>query len=253
MNMCTVYPVGSEVDVHHCTSAFRWTSNPLEDFSLFVVLDLAQWPVSNEARAKAGAVDVVKPIMSEGDLQGLKATMACAFLDAEWSSFPDGRYPASKAVSELMANTVEKKGEGGQYGAYGVFKLYTASKVYRDLAKAASKADQGSGKCTSKVLAIPSSVSLNLQIISDLVLSAMDDAEGGPKHVPDAMSAEYFVGSSTPCYLLFSREDNLLASPFNPSGRVVRYNGGSVSLIPLHLMILIKTLWIPSGFSPWKN
>ena len=171
----------------------RWTSNSLEDFSLFVVLNLSQWPVSNEALAKAGAVDVVKPIMSEGDLQGLKATMACAFLDAEWSAFPDGGNPAAKAVAELMANIVEKKGKDGQY-AYGVFKLYTASKAYRDLANAASKADKGSGEST-KVLAVPSSVSLNLQIISDLVLSAMDDAEGGSKYVPDAMSAEYSVGA----------------------------------------------------------
>jgi hypothetical protein len=55
--------------------------------------------VSNEALAKVGAVvDVVKPIMLEGDLQGLKATMACAFLDAEWSSFPDGGNPTSKAI-----------------------------------------------------------------------------------------------------------------------------------------------------------
>jgi len=175
------------------TPPSRWTSNSLEDFSLFVVLNLAQWPVSNEALEKAGAVDVVKPIMSEGDLQGLKATMACAFLEAEWSSFPDGGNPAAKSVSELMSNIVEKKGKDGQY-AYGVFKLYTASKAYRDLAIAASKSDGGSGEAT-KAPAIPSSVSLNLQIISDLVLSAMDDAEGGSKYVPDAMSAEYAVGA----------------------------------------------------------
>lgn len=92
-----------------------------------------------------------------------------------------------------MTNIVEKKGKDGQY-AYGVFKLYTAAKAYRDLAVAASKADGGSGDST-KVLAVPSSVSLNLQIVSDLVLSAMDDAEGGSKYVPDAMSAEYAVGA----------------------------------------------------------
>mmetsp|Transcript_6717 Transcript_6717/g.11104 ORF Transcript_6717/g.11104 Transcript_6717/m.11104 type:complete len:543 (-) Transcript_6717:150-1778(-) len=171
----------------------RWTSNSLEDFSLFVVLNLAQWPISKEALVKAGAVDVVKPIMAEGDLQGLKATMACAFLDADWASFPDGGNPAAKSTSELMTNIVEKKGKDGQY-AYGVFKLYTATKAYRDLAVAASKADKGDGEST-KVLAVPSSVALNLQIVSDLVLSAMDDAEGGSKYVPDAMSAEYAVGA----------------------------------------------------------
>jgi len=172
----------------------RWTSNSLEDFSLFVVLNLAQWPVANDALIKAGAVDVVKPIMAEGDLQGLKATMACAFLNATWDSFPDGGAPAGKNVSELMTNIVEKKGKDGQY-AYGVFKLYTATKAYRDLAVAASEADASGSVSNSKTLAVPSAVALNFQIVSDLVLSAMDDAEGGSKYVPDAMSAEHAVGA----------------------------------------------------------
>jgi hypothetical protein len=172
----------------------RWTSNSLEDFSLFVILNLAQWPVSRDALVRAGSVDVINPIMSEGDLQGLKATMACAFLDADWGAFPDGGSPAAKAVSELMTNIVEKKGKDGQY-AYGVFKLYTATKAYRDLARAAAKADSEGVESNTKVLAFPSGVALSLQIISDLVISAMDDAEGGSKYVPDAMSAEYAVGA----------------------------------------------------------
>merc|ERR1712194_225857 len=91
---------------------------------------------------------------------GLKATMACAFLDAPWSAFPDGGNPAAKAVSELMTNIVEKKGKDGQY-AYGVFKLYTATKAYADLAKAAGKADSESGgEANTKVLAVPSAVQL---------------------------------------------------------------------------------------------
>lgn len=173
----------------------RWTSNSLEDFSLFVILNLAQWPQSREALISAGAVDVIKSIMSEGDLQGLKATMACAFLDADWKDFPEGGNPAAKAVSELMTNIVEKKGKDGQY-AYGVFKLYTATKAYADLAKAAGKADSESdGEANTKVLAVPSAVALNFQIVSDLVLSAMDDTEGGSKYVPDAMSAEHAVSA----------------------------------------------------------
>ena len=172
----------------------RWTSNSLEDFSLFVILNLAQWPVSRDALVQAGAVDVIKNIMSEGDLQGLKATMACAFLEAPWSSFPDGGSPAAKSVSELMTNIVEKKGKDGQY-AYGVFKLYTATKAFRDLSLAAKKSDSDGEESNTKVLAVPSAVALNFQIISDLVLSAMDDAEGGSKYVPDAMSAEFAVGA----------------------------------------------------------
>lgn len=172
----------------------RWTSNSLEDFSLFVILNLAQWPVSREALVQVGAVDVIKNIMAEGDLQGLKATMACAFLDATWSSFPEGGSPAAKAVSELMTNIVEKKGKDGQY-AYGVFKLYTATKAFRDLAISASKADREGEESNTKVLAVPSAVALSFQIVSDLVLSAMDDVEGGSKYVPDALSAEYAVGA----------------------------------------------------------
>lgn len=172
----------------------RWTSNSLEDFSLFVILNLAQWPVSREALINCGAVDVIKPIMSEGDLQGLKATMACSFLGANWAAFPDGGNPAAKAVSELMTNIVEKKGKDGQY-AYGVFKLYTATKAYRDLAISAANDDSEGVESNTKVLAFPSAVALCLQIISDLVLSALDDAEGGSKYVPDAMSAEYAVGA----------------------------------------------------------
>ena len=169
----------------------RWTSNSLEDFSLFVILNLAQWPVSRETLINTGAVDVVKPIMAEGDLQGLKATMACAFLGANWGAFPEGGNPAAKSVSELMTNIVEKKGKDGQY-AYGVFKLYTATKAYRDLARAAAKGDAES---STKVLAFPSAVALTLQIVSDMVISSMDDAEGGSKYIPDAMSSEYAVGA----------------------------------------------------------
>lgn len=176
------------------TPPSRWTSNSLEDFSLFVVLNLAQWIGSKDALLDAGTVDVIKPMMSEGDLQGLKATMACAFLDAEWDDFPDGGINASKSVSELMTNIVEKKGKDGQY-AYGVFKLYTATKAFRDLTLSAKNADRGDrgDESNTKTLASPSSVALCMQVVSDLVLSATDDAEGGSKYVPDAMSAEYCV------------------------------------------------------------
>lgn len=170
----------------------RWTSNSLEDFSLFVVLNLAQWPGAKNALIDADAVDVIKPIMAEGDLQGLKATMACAFLEAQWSDFPEGGEPAAKTISELMTNIVEKKGKDGQY-AYGVFKLYTATKAFRDLSSSAANADNGDGESNTSTLAAPSAVALCFQIVSDLVLAATDEAEGGSKYVPDAMSAEYAV------------------------------------------------------------
>merc|ERR1711957_298908 len=174
----------------------RWTSHSLEDFSLFVILNLAQWPGSREALIASDAVEAVKPIMAEGDLQGLKATMACAFLGADWNSFPEAGAPAAKSVSELMTNIVEKKGKDGQY-AYGVFKLYTATKAFRDLSLAAAAADGDSteGVCT-KCLSTPSAVALCLQIMSDLVLASNDDTEGASKYVPDAASAEYAIGAA---------------------------------------------------------
>mmetsp|Transcript_26225 Transcript_26225/g.30937 ORF Transcript_26225/g.30937 Transcript_26225/m.30937 type:complete len:526 (+) Transcript_26225:138-1715(+) len=171
------------------TPPSRWTSNSLEDFSLFVVLNLAQWNGSKEALLDAETVKVIKPMMSEGDLQGLKATMACAFLDAEWREFPDGGQQASKTVADLMTNIVEKKGKDGQY-AYGVFKLYTATKAFCSLARCANESSDGK-EANTKTLATPSSVALCLQVVSDLVLSASEDSEGGSKYVPDPNSAEY--------------------------------------------------------------
>ncbi|KAL3816572.1 hypothetical protein ACHAXA_003812 [Cyclostephanos tholiformis] len=179
----------------------RWTSNSLEDFSLFVILNLAQWPVSRQALIDAGALDVVRPIMFDGDLQGLKATMACAFLGAPWTDFPDSGSMAARSITELMTNVVEKRGKDGQY-AYGVFKLYTATKAYRDLCCAANSADNGESGANSKtnVLAVPPAVAICLQVVSDLVLAADDDANGGSKYVPDAKSAEY--SASAIAYML---------------------------------------------------
>jgi hypothetical protein len=190
----------------------RWTSNSLEDFSLFCILNLAQWPSSSRvALINAGAVKVIQPILSsagcEGDLlQGLKATMACAFLDAKWAVFPDGGKPAAKCVFELMTNIVENKGQDGQY-AHGVFKLSTATMAYRDLARAAVMADHSSSTAKNdesasaddtntniKVLAFPLAVALILRIISDVVTLSVIGPKGGDALHDDFMiSAEYAV------------------------------------------------------------
>jgi len=172
----------------------RWTSNSLEDFSLFVILNLSQWPISRETLIDCDAVAAVKDIMAEGDLQGLKATMACAFLGANWTDFPDGGAPAAKSVSELMTNIMEKKGKDGQY-AYGVFKLYTATKAFRDLSVSAATADTAQAERNTKCLAVPSAVALCFQILSDLILASMEDAEGGSKYTPDKKSADHAVGA----------------------------------------------------------
>jgi hypothetical protein len=76
----------------------------------------------------------------------------------------------------------------GQF-ANNIFELYTATKAYRDLARSAAQADYEGTESNTKVLTIPSTVSLIFQIISDLALSAMDDTECTSKYVPDATSA----------------------------------------------------------------
>jgi hypothetical protein len=204
----------------------KWTSNSLEDFSLFIVLHLAQWPISREALLDAGAVQVVKPIMiMTGDpdknknvlggdvcgLQSLKATMACALLGAEWTDFPDG---AAESVVELMSNIMEKRAKEGQY-ACGAFQRSTATQAFRDLARAAVKADCGDGECTNKVM---TGIDVCLQIISDVVV--VDADVGGSSHHdydpddPDKelvwwVSAEYAVGAihaMLPSLLLLLRQ-----------------------------------------------
>jgi len=144
----------------------RWPFNSLEDFSLFVILNLSQWPASRQKLIEAGALDAIKPIMKEGGVQGLKATMACALLGAMWADFPDGGSAAAKSISELMLNITEKKGKEGQY-AYGVFKLYTATKAYRDLCRAASSALEYGGSNTM-VLDVPPADALFHLVESDI-------------------------------------------------------------------------------------
>jgi len=154
----------------------RWTSNSLEDFSLFIILNLAQWPVSRQGLSKAGAVDAIKPIMKDGDLQGLKAIMACALLGAQWADFPDDGSTAVKSISELMTNITVKMGKDGIY-AYGVFNLHIATKAYRGLCYAANTADGGYGETSTKVLDVQSAETLCLQVESDLVLAADNDSD----------------------------------------------------------------------------
>jgi hypothetical protein len=192
-----------------------WTNNGLEFFCLHAILNLAQWPSSSssssrEALLQAGAMNAMTPLLIEfadDSWQSLQATMVCAFLDAPWDdTYPVGGHAAAKCVFELVTNIVEKKGKEGQYDV-GFFKLSTATMAYRDLARAAIKADRSiSDESTSssnnnntnciKVLAFPLAVALILQIISDVVtLSIVGPKVGGDAlHHDDSMiSAEYAV------------------------------------------------------------
>mmetsp|Transcript_10014 Transcript_10014/g.15136 ORF Transcript_10014/g.15136 Transcript_10014/m.15136 type:complete len:440 (+) Transcript_10014:99-1418(+) len=172
-------------------SPSQWTSNSLEDFSLFIILNLAQWPVSRQGLIKAGAVDVIKPIMKEGDLQGLKAVMACALLGAQWADFPDDGSTAAKSISELMTNITGKKGKDGIY-TYGVFNLHIATKAYRNLCHAANTVNGGVGESSTKVLDVQSAETLCLQVESDLLLAADNDSDvGGSNCAPIGKTVEY--------------------------------------------------------------
>jgi hypothetical protein len=122
------------------TCASRWTSNSLEDFSLFVVLNLSEWPGSSrDALRRAGATGVIEPIVAAAEgggpcnntIQGLKAAMTCAFLDDGTNRYGSsiGGDAAEKAVTELVTNLRTGRGKEGQY-AYGVFNLNTAMKAY---------------------------------------------------------------------------------------------------------------------------
>lgn len=123
------------------TCASRWARNSLEDFSLFVVLDLAEWPGSSrDALRRAGATGVIEPIVAAAEeggpchntIQGLKAAMICAFLDdgsTHRYGVSIGGDAAEKAVAELVTNLASGRGKEGHY-AYGVFNLRTAMKAY---------------------------------------------------------------------------------------------------------------------------
>ena len=183
------------VPEYNCTTSaalFPWISNSTEDFSLFVILHLAQWPVTKETLVKAGAFHIVKPVMTHGNLQGLKATMICAFLGATWESFPNGGSTAALIVSEVMTNVFMKRGKDGEY-AHGVFQLYTVTKAYYHLAIAANQADTTGSVANIKTLALPSTVALLFQIISNHVLFVMDGDKGDTECVIDDETVEQAV------------------------------------------------------------
>jgi hypothetical protein len=155
------------------TPPSEWKMNSLEDFSLFLILHLAETSPQNLETA----IDVVEPIMREDTgIQSLKATMICAFMGVSWSSFPNFGVNATGCISELMANTFERVGKKHSY-ENNVFALHTAVKAYGDVGRAAAKADEDSRETTlsTKVVALPTTVALLLQIIEYIVNQTTED------------------------------------------------------------------------------
>ena len=210
----------------------EWKTNSLEDFSLLLLLYLSSACYNDATAAMStslfdistaqAALDVLTPVMdkAEGTLQGLKATMICAFLEAPWSSFPKYGIPAAACLSELMANTYERVGKKGVYSR-NIFSLHMATKAYGDLARAAAKADNdesmqeqgksdeqeapsndtntadatsatpsklrivGTSSQHTKVVALPTAVALLFQIIADVALISSPDALDSTEHSDD--------------------------------------------------------------------
>jgi hypothetical protein len=164
----------------------EWKNNSLEDVSLFLILHVSQ-EVTGEALE--GALEVISPIMNDAGIQGLKAAMACAFLEAPWSVFPNYGVSAAACVSELMGNCYEHVGKKGLYES-NQFRLHTATKAFGDLARAAGKADATDTKDShTKVVALPTAVALLFQIIADVANNGEDEEE----YTVDEKAAEYAV------------------------------------------------------------
>mmetsp|Transcript_5913 Transcript_5913/g.10990 ORF Transcript_5913/g.10990 Transcript_5913/m.10990 type:complete len:507 (+) Transcript_5913:127-1647(+) len=152
--------------------ASEWKTNSLEDFSLYLLLHLAEATKDG----LQGALEVVEPIMrNDSGIQGLKATMICAFLELPWEKFPNYGVIAAGAVSELMGNTFERTGKKRVYNDND-FQLRTAVSAYAALASAAFKADSENNSVVhTKVMALPTSVALLFQIINAIALHWGDD------------------------------------------------------------------------------
>jgi hypothetical protein len=170
----------------------EWKNNSLEDFSLFLILHVSQ-EVTGEALE--GALEVIQPIMNDEGVQGLKATMVCAFLETPWSVFPNYGVSAAAGVSELMGNSYERVGKKGQY-ASNQFRLHTATKAFGDLARAAGKADAtGSKDSHTKVVALPTAVALLFQIVADVTIHGHGEDEDESGYFVDEKAAEYAVSA----------------------------------------------------------
>jgi hypothetical protein len=176
----------------------EWKFNSLEDFSLFLLLRLAE--VSHHG-LDSDALEVVTPIMEvDTGIQGLKATMICAFSEVPWSTFPNYGVIAAGGVAELIGNTFEITGKKHSY-ADNAFSLKTAVKAYGDLARAAAKADEATDDSTNnnlKVVALPTAVALLFQIVGEIADQSMeDDSESSLDSRSDLRTAELAISAIT--------------------------------------------------------
>mmetsp|Transcript_40878 Transcript_40878/g.98580 ORF Transcript_40878/g.98580 Transcript_40878/m.98580 type:complete len:515 (-) Transcript_40878:1622-3166(-) len=179
------------------TKPSEWKTNSLEDFSLFLLMYLAE--IAGPSLTDK-ALEVVEPIMqTDTGVQGLKATMMCSFMEIPWEKYPNYGVIAGGIVSELMSNTFERKGKKNTYEG-NVFQLRTATKAYSLLAKAAGKADAAEedkkALVHSKVMALPTAIALLFQILSEITANYMDDDEENSfTGFYDPKSGEFAVAS----------------------------------------------------------
>jgi hypothetical protein len=116
-----------------------WKTNSLEDFSLYLLLHLAE--ASTDGLGKA--LEIVEPIMKDENngIQSLKATMICALLDLPWNRFPNYGVNAAASMMELMGNTFERVGKKHTY-TDNDFSLRTAVSAYAALCRSAARGDR---------------------------------------------------------------------------------------------------------------
>lgn len=155
------------------TKVSEWKTNSLEDFSLSLLLHVAE---ASKDGLK-GTLEVAQPIMRDDSygIQGLKATMICAFLELPWEDFPNYGVIAAGAVSELMANTFERTGKKRVYNDND-FQLRSAVSAFASLANSAYKSDQERNQVVhTKVMALPTSVALLFQVINAIALHWGED------------------------------------------------------------------------------
>jgi hypothetical protein len=168
-----------------------WNRGSVEDFSLSIVLNLSQYPVSRAALLNSNVVDVIAPIMhNTNHFQGLKATISCIFLNVTWSKFPSDGVAASVAVSESMTDVYEKQMKQGAYDC-ATIKLTTITKAFCDLTSMAAR--HAATESCLQILTNPANIAICLQIISENVLFKVEDTTRSMDTLPEDLPSSHVV------------------------------------------------------------
>jgi hypothetical protein len=141
----------------------RWSNNSVEDFTLFVMLHLAQHQshvgdLFDRAKVVIALAPIAKSVVG---VHSLKATLALGILECA----PKSKIPAAAGseVTGLVDNILSKRGKDKEYSA-GVFKLSTATAALRGIA---TRGD-------ASTVATPACAALLFQIVASYVLASRE-------------------------------------------------------------------------------